>query len=87
MNVDHGQVVGQGLMKTVVTISLHQVIPNDGRWRRQEPGLLREPELGTSRLQVPGREHGGAPLACAFGFWTHFRQNHRLPPFAAPPLA
>ena len=30
MNVDHGQVVGRGLFKTAVILSLHQVIPSDG---------------------------------------------------------
>jgi hypothetical protein len=30
MNVDHGQVVGRGLMKTAVILSLHQVIPVPG---------------------------------------------------------
>ena len=31
MNLDDGQVFGRGLMKTVVILSLHQVIPSDGR--------------------------------------------------------
>ena len=30
MNVNHGQVVGRGLMKTALIVSLHQVIPVDG---------------------------------------------------------